>query len=104
MAIKKRNSKRLTIKKKAAKKVNFTMEAPEAQNVSLAGDFNNWDISSHPFKKRSKEIWKSSINLMPGIYEYRFLVDGEWHNDPNCTTFVPNSYGSENCLLILKGV
>ena len=102
MAIKKRNSKKVTIKKKTAKKVNFTMEAPEAQNISLAGNFNNWDINSHPLKKRSKGIWKASINLMPGIYEYRFLVDGEWQNDPNCTTFLPNSYGSENCILELE--
>ena len=89
------------VKKKTARKVNFTMEAPEAQNVSLAGDFNNWDISSHPLKA-SKGKWKTSIKLEPGRYEYRFLIDGEWQNDPNCTNFVPNSYGSENCIIELE--
>ena len=112
MTIKKRNSKkgtakkvaskRVTVKKKKAKKVNFTMVAPEAQNIFLAGNFNNWDINSHPFKKGVKGIWKAGVSLMPGVYEYRFLVDGEWQNDPTCTSFVPNSYGSENCVLTLE--
>ncbi len=99
---KKRNSREIHNTKKTARKVNFTMVAPEAPNVFLVGDFNSWDISSHPLKKASKGNWKTSIKLIPGRYEYRFLVDGEWQNDPNCTTFVPNSYGSENCVLTLK--
>ncbi len=95
-------SKRVTAKKNKAKKVAFTKVAPEAQNVFLAGNFNNWDINSHPLKRGAKGIWKASVSLMPGVYEYRFLVDGEWQNDPNCTDFVPNSYGSENCVLTLE--
>ena len=43
-----------------------------------------------------------ALKLMPGRYEYRFLVDGDWQNDPHCTTFVPNPYGSENCVLTLE--
>ena len=78
------------------------MVVPEAQNVFLIGNFNNCDIHSHPFKTRSMGIWKASIDLMPGIYEYRFLVDGEWQNDPNCTASVLNSYVSDNCILTLE--
>ena len=95
-------SKRVTVKKKKAKKVAFTMVAPEAQNIFLAGNFNDWDRHSHPFKKGVKGIWKASVSLMPGVYEYRFLVDGEWQNDPTCTSFVANSYGSENCVLTVE--
>jgi 1,4-alpha-glucan branching enzyme len=107
MTIKKRTTKkvtkkRVTVKKKKTKKVNFTMVAPEAQNIFLAGNFNGWDINSHPLKKGAKGIWKASMSLMPGVYEYRFLVNGEWQNDPNCTSFVPNSYGSENCVITLE--
>jgi len=102
MATKKETSKRVTIKKKTTRKVNFTIVAPEAQNVFLVGDFNSWDTSSRPLKKASKGTWKTSIKLMPGRYEYRFLVDGEWQNDPNCTNFIPNPYGCENCVLTLE--
>jgi len=79
------------------------MVVPEAQNVFLVYDFNGWDVNSHPFKKDSKGIWKASTTLIPGRYEYRFLVDGAWQNDSTCTTYVPNPYGSENCVLTLEG-
>ena len=65
----------------------------------LAGDFNCWDAYSHSLKKDSKGTWKISVDLMPGIYEYRFLVDGVWRNDPNCTTSAPNPFGDENCVI-----
>lgn len=103
MVTKKRNSKVTSSKRLMPKKVNFAMVAPEARNVFLVGDFNGWNIESHPLKKDSKGTWKISINLILGRYQYRFLVDGQWQEDPNCTTFIPNSYGSENCLLILRG-
>lgn len=99
---KKVDSKRVTVEKKKAKKVTFTMVAPEARDIFLAGNFNNWDINSHPLKNGAKGIWKASVSLMPGVYEYRFLVDVEWQNDPDCASFVPNSYGSENCVLTLE--
>jgi len=95
-------TKRLEGEIEALKRVNFRLSAPEAQNVFLAGDFNGWDVHSHPLKKDSKGTWKISIDLKPGRYEYRFIVDGVWQNDPNCATFAPNPLGSENCVLTLK--
>ena len=88
-------------KGKKKRKVKFTLEAPEAQSVFLAGNFNDWSTGSHPLTKNVKGKWNVSIDLSPGKYEYRFLVDGEWRNDPHCTTYAPNQYGSENCLLTL---
>jgi 1,4-alpha-glucan branching enzyme len=90
------------LSKKQNRKATFTFMAPEAQSVLLAGDFNSWDPKTHPLKKFSDDMWKVNLNLSPGRYEYRFLVDGQWLNDPNCTTFVSNDYGSENCVLTLK--
>ena len=97
--VKKRKSKGLESEMKVLKKTNFTILAPEALNVSLAGDFNDWDKNCHILKKDSDGTWEIIIDLMPGRYEYRFLVDGEWQNDPNCTIFAPNPFGSENCVL-----
>ena len=102
MAIKKRNNTGPTGKKKlTTKKINFKMVAPEAENVFLVGDFNDWNISAHPLKSNSKGIWKISLELMPGRYEYRFLIDGGWRNDPNNTTFAPNPFGSDNSVINL---
>jgi len=102
MMTKKRKSEELKSETKKPKMVNFALSAPEAKNVSLTGDFNSWDIHSHTLKKNFKGTWEININLNPGRYEYRFLVDGEWRNDPNCTTCVPNPFGTKNCILTLK--
>ena len=84
--------------KTLAKKVQFEFPAPEALEVYLAGDFNNWDSSANPMKKDKKGIWKISLSLKPGRYEYRFLADGNWENDPACCDCVPNEFGSQNCV------
>jgi hypothetical protein len=54
-------------------------------------------------KKDKKGKWKIAISLKPGRYEYRFLVDGNWENDPSCNIWVPNEFGSQNCVRIVKG-
>ena len=84
------------------KKVQFELPAQDAQVVHLAGDFNNWDASANPMKKDKKGIWKTSLSLKPGRYEYRFLVDGSWENDPACCDCVPNEFGSQNCVRIVE--
>jgi hypothetical protein len=33
--------------------------------------------------------------------EYRYLVDGQWRDDPNCQTRVPNTFGGENCVRVV---
>lgn len=89
-------------KKQKAKKTEFSLLAPSAKSVFLAGDFNQWDLSSHPLKCDKNGVWKISLNLNPGQYEYRFLVDGEWQNDPSCCDFVENPFGTSNCLKIVR--
>lgn len=98
----KKKSKGVESEMKALKKVSFTLLAPGAQHVSLAGEFNGWDNHSHLLKKDSNGKWEVHLDLTPGRYEYRFLVDRQWQNDPNCISFVPNHFGSENCVLILE--
>lgn len=80
------------------KRVRFDLQAPEAQKVTLAGNFNWWDVNSLPMKMDKKEIWKASVPLEPGRYEYRFWVDGEWIDDPNAQERVENPFGSQNCV------
>ena len=94
------------MKKKAAKKTGykratFSFMAPEAQRVQLAGDFNSWDTNAHPLKKASNGLWKRTLNLSPGRYEYRFLVDGQWQNDPQSESYNPNPFGEDNSVITL---
>ena len=100
--IREKENKGTKSKIKKAKRIAFTLAAPEAQNVFLVGDFNNWEEKSHPLKKNSNGTWKVTLSLTPGRYEYRLLVDGVWQNDPKCTSFAPNPFGHENCMLIVE--
>jgi 1,4-alpha-glucan branching enzyme len=86
-------------KKEKGKKVDFSLLAPQAEKVSLAGDFNNWDTMAHPMKKDRKGVWKISLHFGPGIYQYNFFVDGGWQNDPSCMDRVENPFGTLNCLM-----
>jgi 1,4-alpha-glucan branching enzyme len=90
------------VEKIKTKKVPFEFLAPDAQKVYLAGDFNNWDSKTNLMKKDKKGVWKAAVSLKPGRYEYRFLVDGTWENDPACWDCVPNEFGSKNCVRIVE--
>ncbi len=89
-------------KKEKTKKAVFSLLAPSAQSVFLSGNFNQWDPTSNPLKRDKNGMWKISLNLNPGQYEYRFLVDGEWQNDPDCCDFMRNPFGTSNCLRIVE--
>ena len=88
--------------KPKSKKVRFNLYAPEAERVFLAGDFNNWDVNNFLLKKAKKGTWEASFTLPPGRYEYRFWVDGVWHDDPNAHERVENSFGSQNSVIIMN--
>ncbi len=84
------------------KATEFTLSAPHARKVILAGSFNNWNTSSLLAKKDSKGNWAVKVNLKPGRYEYKFLVDGSWINDPKCRGCISNNLGTQNCVVEVK--
>jgi 1,4-alpha-glucan branching enzyme len=84
------------------KPTEFRLYAPSAKKVSLAGSFNNWDTKKFSGKKDTKGNWSIKVDLKPGRHEYKFFVDGSWWNDPQCTSCVPNGFGSNNCIIDVK--
>jgi 1,4-alpha-glucan branching enzyme len=52
-----------------------------ARQVSLVGDFNDWNMFGTPMAKTSKG-WICRIDLPKGKYVYKFIVDGSWTADP----------------------
>lgn len=84
---------------KLQKNVAFEFYAPSAKEVGVAGMFNNWDASKALLKKGSDGKWQGSLQLRPGRYEYRYLVDGNWENDQRPVKCVPNAFGTWNCVV-----
>jgi len=92
-------SKKSQEKKTAKKRITFKLEASDAKEAILAGDFNSWDVKKHVMKRDNKGRWSKVVTLSPGRYEYKFLVDGQWQNDPSNDEMVPNSFGTHNNIL-----
>jgi 1,4-alpha-glucan branching enzyme len=82
--------------KNNSKQQNFSFTAPTAMNVELVGDFTHWQERPVSMRKGTDGIWRVTVGLQPGKHRYRFLVDGQWQDDPECTLQVPNPYGGRD--------
>jgi 1,4-alpha-glucan branching enzyme len=82
-----------------AAKAAFQMIAPVAQSVSVAGSFNNWQPEA--MKGSAKGVWTVSLSLMPGTYEYKFVVDGNWIPDPDCKDNRGDNHGGVNSVRVV---
>jgi 1,4-alpha-glucan branching enzyme len=76
----------------------FSFRAPEAISVQLVGDFTHWQEKPISLKKEDGGVWRASVPLSPGEHHYRFLVDGEWRDDPECPMRVPNPFGGQDMM------
>lgn len=100
-----KTGKKGTGKKKSPRKrtkivsTEFTIYAPDAEKISLVGDFNDWDPEKYPMRKFKSGICKKKVKLKPGCYEYLFVVDGEWCPDPENSKRKPNVFGTENSVI-----
>ena len=83
------------------KKVTFKFYGPDAKEVALLGDFNQWRPDKHPMKMDADGVWQKSIFVVPGTYEYKFQVDGDWENDPENPMMRENSYGTKNNFIVV---
>ena len=103
-----KENREVELKKKSVKmseenkQVEFKINAPKAEKVVLTGEFNKWDPNSYLLKKYKGGTWKTNLQLKPGRYEYKFIVDSEWRDDPQCNIYVPNSFGTQNCVVEIK--
>lgn len=75
---------------------------PDAKEVFLVGDFNNWSPRADRMVKRQGAFRKSK-RLAPGEYQYKFLIDGEWHADPSAAIQVLNEFGTNNSVIEVCG-
>lgn len=87
---------------KSGRKQTFSISAPGALNVQLVGDFTQWQECPVNLEKGLDGVWRGTVRLTPGTHHYRFLVDGQWSDDPDCTLRESNPYGGENMIRHVK--
>lgn len=66
---------------------------PEAGEVFVAGTFNDWNPRATPLKRDELGDWSVVLQLPPGEYRYRLVVDGEWRDDPCAQQTARNPFG-----------
>lgn len=91
---------------KTGRSCRVTFELPaqaDVKTVALCGEFNEWDPSKHPMKRRRNGTFSLTISLKPGKeYRFRYLLDGEkWENDQAADKYVPNVFGTEDSVVVI---
>jgi 1,4-alpha-glucan branching enzyme len=85
--------------RKMLKPVNFICKAPDARQVSLVGDFNDWDPAAYPMKRQPDGAWLIQIPLNHGHHHYQFVVDGKAILDPRAQGVARNEQNGKVSLL-----
>ena len=82
------------------RRVAFSVRAEPGSTVAVAGDFNAWDPAAKPMEdKDGSGLYKATVTLAPGAYEYKFVINGTWTVDPDCKEWVQNSMGTLNSVI-----
>lgn len=83
--------------------VRFSLEAPTASKVSVAGDWNGWRPGELKLKAGQNGVWEITIPLRRGaIYTYDFLIDGQrWVPDPHSESQIDDGFGGLSSVLRL---
>jgi 1,4-alpha-glucan branching enzyme len=82
--------------------VDFSLDAPFANQVFVAGEFNDWSPTANPMEKGDDGVWRVSLKMKTGRYEYKFVVDGTWMEDPDNPDTTPDPYGGKNSVLTVE--
>lgn len=87
-------------REEAIRSIALVLSAPDARTVSVVGEFNEWQIDSHPLLQRDNEAWHITLQLPPGIYQYKFVIDGtRWEDDADNPKRTMNEFGTSNSIL-----
>jgi enterochelin esterase-like enzyme len=62
--------------------VTFELKAPEAKAVFLAGEMTGWEARKQAMSRDGDGVWRLKLDLAPGQWLYKFIVDGRWVHDP----------------------
>jgi serine/threonine protein kinase len=79
--------------------IQFSVNAPNAGKVYLAGEFNNWSETATPMEKQPNGDWVVTVPLKTGSYQYKLIVDGNRMPDPDNPKRAPDNFGGFNSVV-----
>ncbi len=95
--------KKQFVKTKPLCKVTFSIVAKEATTAAVVGDFNNWNPAQGELTKLKNGTFKATFDLpKDASYEFKYVVDGNFLNEPEADAFVFNNFaGAENSVIVV---
>ena len=85
-----------------SKEVTFAIDAPDAKDIYIVGDFNHWKIDEGSRLSRTSDgKWEKRVGLSSGKYKYKFVIDGEWVLDSRNSERIPNAFGTFDSIIHL---
>lgn len=84
-------------------KVTFVLpgDHPYGDDVSVVGEFNDWETGEHRFVRRSNQTYSTNV-VLPENEQFSFRYYSEakgWINEEGADAFEPNEHGSTNCIV-----
>ena len=73
---------------------------PAADDMRLAGTWNDWDTISMYLDDEGN--WFTYAAIPPGAHKYKFYIDGEWGPDPDVAESVPDERGGRATKFFVK--
>lgn len=80
----------------------FAVSAPKAKTVKIAGEFNDWRPEKMEPSIQGESVWQVMKKLNQGTYRYKFIVNGEWINDPHNTNTMANPFGGHDSVVNVR--
>jgi 1,4-alpha-glucan branching enzyme len=82
--------------------VIFRFHDEGAERVRLVADFAGWETQPIDLRQQDNGDWQLTVELPPGRYSYRFLVNDQWKDDPESKDYEFNSYGTLNAVVVVS--
>ena len=83
--------------------VIFRSHSPEAVDIQIAGDFNDWMPHTTPMRRLTPDgDFEARLKLPRGRYRYRLVIDGRWSHDLYNPAIETNEYGELNSVVEIK--
>jgi hypothetical protein len=77
----------------------ITLFMPHAKSVGVMGAFNDWDASRSQMTRHEDGTWTITLRVLPGSYEYQFLVDGKTRMTDPSAPATDSEFGEANSVL-----
>jgi 1,4-alpha-glucan branching enzyme len=81
--------------------VEFKFYRPQAEQVHLTGDFNDWRTGEMPMVRSRDGYWTARVRLPAGEFRFRYCADGEWFADYAAFGLEPGRFGLDSIVRVV---